>query len=159
MRFALLAALALLTTPVSAHDYKIGDLSVDHPFAYETAKTAMAGGGYMEITNTGDVADRLIAVEGDYPRVEIHTMEMDGDVAKMVHLPDGLEIGPGETVSLAPGGFHVMFMGLNGRPFVDGDTIPVTLVFENAGRLEIEFSVEPRAAEGGMDHSKHNMNN
>ncbi len=55
---------------------------------------------------------------------------------------DGVEIAPGESITLQPGQKHVMFMGLNGDPFEAGEEIPATLVFENAGRVEIIFSVE-----------------
>ncbi len=158
-RFSLtaVAALLLATATAQAHEYKVGDLMIDHPWAFETAQTAQAGGGYMTITNMGETADRLIAVEADYPRVEVHTTDMDGDVARMRHLEDGLEIPAGETVTLEQGGLHVMFMGLRGDPFEVGEEVPATLVFENAGRIEVMFKIEERKAGQGMghDHSGH----
>ena len=156
-RFAIAAAsAALLTaTTAAAHDYKIGGLMIGHPMAFETASTARTAGGFMTITNTGDTADRLIAVEAAFPRVEVHTTQMDGDIARMMHLEDGLEIPAGETVILQPGSYHVMIMGLNGDPFEAGEEVPATLVFESAGRLEIVFTVEPRQADGAMNHDGH----
>jgi copper(I)-binding protein len=153
-RFSLTAAAAFLltATTASAHDYKIGDLLITHPMAYETAPTARTAGGFMTITNTGDTADRLVAVEADFPRVELHTTEMDGDIARMVHQEDGIALPAGETIVLQPGGFHVMIMGLNGDPFEVGEEVPATLVFENAGRLEIVFGVEARQGSGMMNH-------
>ncbi|NRB04365.1 MAG: copper chaperone PCu(A)C [Rhodobacteraceae bacterium] len=147
-----LCAATCLAIPAAAHEYKIGDLVVDHPMAFETAKTAMAGGGYLIITNTGTTADSLIAVEADFPRVMIHTTEETDGIAKMRHV-DRIEIPAGETVKLEPGGFHVMFMGLNGDPFEDGEQIPATLLFENAGALDIVFNVEPR--KDAHDHKDH----
>ncbi len=157
-RFSLAAAAAItLATSATAHEYKIGDLVVDHPMAFETAKTAQTAGGFMTISNTGDTADRLVAVEADFPRVEIHTTEMDGDIARMMRLEDGIELPAGGEVMLKPGGFHVMFMGLRGDPFEVGEEVPATLVFENAGSLEVTFKVEERTmgAHSGMDHSAH----
>ncbi|MDP5359854.1 MAG: copper chaperone PCu(A)C, partial [Paracoccaceae bacterium] len=61
-------------------------------------------------------------------------------------------------VQLAPGGLHVMFMGLGGDPFEVGETFPATLVFEKAGEVEVVFYVEERTAEA-MDHSGHQMGN
>jgi copper(I)-binding protein len=58
---------------------------------------------------------------------------------------EALEIPPGETVRLAPGGMHVMFMGLDAPLTADG-SVPATLVFETAGEIEVEFRVEPRDA-------------
>ena len=151
--FPLAAVAALFTaSPALAHDYQIGDLTIAHPMAFDTATTAQTAGGFLSVTNNGAEADRLLAVEADFPRVQIHTTQMDGDVARMMHLEDGLEIPAGETVMLAPGGHHVMFMGLNGDPFEVGEEVPATLVFENAGRIEVVFKVEERAAHAEMDH-------
>jgi copper(I)-binding protein len=151
------AALCAFATAASAHEFKIGDLVIDHPRAFETAQTAQTAGGFMTITNTGDTADRLVAVEADFPRVEIHTTEMDGDVARMMHLEDGIVVPAGESIIMKPGGYHVMFMGLGGDPFEVDEEVPATLVFENAGRLEVVFNVEARKMgdHSDMDHSDH----
>ena len=156
--FGAIGLIGLLGTAAAAEDYTLGALSINEPVVFATPATARAGGGFMGITNSGEEADRLIAVEGDFPRLEIHTTVMDGDVAKMQQI-EGLEIPAGETVELMPGGLHVMFMGLQ-EPFVEGDKVPVTLVFETAGRLEIEFDVTKRPeragmSHGNMDHSGH----
>lgn len=147
-------SIALLMTPfaATAHEYRVGDIVVDHPMAQETAKTAVAGAGYLIIINTGDTADRLVAVEADFPRVMIHESVVDDGIATMKHLAD-IELAPGETVTLEPGGKHVMFMGLNGDPFEVGEKVPATLVFETAGRLDVVFNVE--AIADTVDHSNH----
>lgn len=146
------ALLTLCATLAQAHDYTVGALSIAHPFAYETAPMTRTGGGYMTITNTGDTPDRLVAVAADFPRVEVHQSLMRDGVAVMEPAPV-LEIAPGETVTLAPGGYHVMFMGLD-APLVDGDRFPATLTFEQAGEVAVEFAVEARPAAGAaaMDH-------
>lgn len=158
--FAAAAALCIFASTATAHEFKIGDIVVDHPMAFETASSAMSGGGYLSITNNGAQMERLMAVEADFPRVMLHTTEMKDDVARMMHV-DTVEIPAGETVMLAPGGLHVMFMGLNGDPFEVGETIPATLVFEQAGALEVVFNVEERSTDGAMqmDHSNHDMSN
>lgn len=154
MKTTLLALAASLTLalPAVAHEFTLGALTIDHPMAFETSPTAMSGGGYLSITNTGDTPDRLIAVRADYPHVSLHTTEMMDGVAKMMEV-DGVEIAPGETVKLQPGGLHVMFMGLKGKPFVNGGKIPAVLVFEKAGEIDVTFNVESRGADG-MDHGK-----
>ena len=156
MKKILSAGLLLLASATQsfAHDYAIGALKVEHPVAYSTASTARAGGGFLTITNNGTEDDRLVSVVADFPRVEIHTFEMDGDVAKMMHMENGLEIPAGETVMLAPGGFHVMFMGLS-NGFTTGDTFDATLVFESAGELEIQFNIEDRPENSGHSHASH----
>ena len=151
------AAFCALATTLSAHEYKLGDLVVDHPMAFATAPTAQTGGGFMTITNNGSMPDTLVSVAAEFPRVEIHTTEMDGDVARMMQLVDGIEIQPGETVTLMPGGLHIMFMGLRGDPFEVGEEIPATLIFENGGSVDIVFDVQERTmdASGSMGHSGH----
>lgn len=159
--FAVATALFLSAPLANAHEYKVGDLVIDHPFSFETASTAMAAGGFMTITNTGDTDDRLISASANVQRVEIHTTDVEGDIARMRELEDGIVIPAGETVTLQPGGLHVMFMGLNGDPFELGEEVGATLVFENAGEVEVMFKVEERAghmghSHGGHDHSGHN---
>lgn len=124
-----------------ADPFTVGDITVTDAFARESAKRAQAGAGYFDITNTGDAKDALLGVESNYPRAMMHQTVMDGDVAKMERLMR-VPLAPGETVSFAPGGNHVMFMGLGDHPFVAGDEIPATLVFENAGRIDIVFVVK-----------------
>lgn len=154
MKAAVLSAILLASaSTATAEDYTIGALSVDYPIAFVTPKTARAGGGYMAITNAGDTDDRLVEIRAEFPRVMIHATEMDGDIAKMVQI-DGLDIPAGQTVTLAPGGLHVMFMGLS-DPFEAGQDIPAVLVFEHAGELEMTFNVQTRPEAGHEDHSNH----
>jgi hypothetical protein len=140
-----------------AHDYTLGGINVTHPKAFETAKNANVGGGYMTIENTTGAADKLLEVRVDaIPRVELHLSETDANgVARMIK-QDGIEIPAGETVTLQPGGLHVMFMELGGDGFVLDEKINATLVFETAGELEIDFNIEARSAgdHGSMDHGK-----
>ncbi|MBU4527808.1 MAG: copper chaperone PCu(A)C [Hoeflea sp.] len=163
-RFTLLlsaAILSLSSAAASAHDFKLGALEIEHPYARATPPNAPVSGGYMTIRNTGAEADRLIAGEAEFAdKVEIHEMAMDGDVMKMRQLADGLEIPAGGEVVLKPGGFHVMFIGIDSQ-FKDGEIRKATLTFEKAGAIELEFQVEDiRAMQdtmkmdgtGKMDH-------
>ncbi|MBW7057706.1 copper uptake system-associated protein [Paracoccus bogoriensis] len=136
--------LAVMAVPATAHEVTTESLVIDHPYALETPATAMSGAGYMTITNSGSEPDRLLAVRADFPRVTLHGTETDAEgVTRMVPV-EGITIAPGETVTLAPGGMHVMFMGLDGDPFEEGERIPATLVFERAGEIAVEFWIEPR---------------
>lgn len=136
---------ALMAVPATAHEVTTESLRIDHPYALETPATSMSGAGYMTITNTGPDPDRLLAVRADFPRVTLHGTQTDAQgVTRMVPV-EGIAVAPGETVTLAPGGMHVMFMGLDGDPFDEGERIPATLVFERAGEISVEFWVEPRS--------------
>jgi copper(I)-binding protein len=72
-------------------------------------------------------------------------MKMEGSIMRMHELENGLEIAPGATITLAPGGFHVMFTGLK-TPFQQGAKVPLTLVFEKAGSIDVELAVESMGA-------------
>lgn len=147
-----LASLAFLAASGHAHDYRLGNLVIDHPHARATAPGAPVGGGYLVIRNTGEAADRLVEVRADFAeQAQIHEMRMEGDVMRMRPLAEGLEIAPGESVELKPGGYHLMFMGLK-APLVEGESRSVTLVFEKAGEIEVEFNVEGKAAGSGQSH-------
>ena len=153
---AALAAFAFVTilSPATAHDYTVGALKLVHPWARATPKGAAVGGGYLKITNNGSAPDRLTGGSFDVAsRFEIHEMKMDGGIMKMRPLTDGLTIGPGETVELKPGGYHIMFMGLK-RQLVEGERFKGALVFEKAGKIEIEFVIDKLAAHssGGAGH-------
>ncbi|MHA7879309.1 MAG: copper chaperone PCu(A)C [Saccharospirillum sp.] len=142
----LFLTLALLTSlNALAHDYRIGQLEVDHPWSRPTPPNAQVGGGFMTITNHGDSDDRLINVIVDFAqRVEIHETRQNGEMMRMVHLPQGLVIPAGDTVTLQPGGYHVMFMGLT-RQFQSDDQLEAILEFEQAGSLRVDFNVETRS--------------
>ncbi|MEQ8266048.1 MAG: copper chaperone PCu(A)C [Parvibaculum sp.] len=113
-------------------------LVVSDPWA--RASVTATGAAYLVIENRGTADDTLLEVRsGAAEKVEIHTMTMDGMVMKMRRL-DALPIEAGETVRLAPGGFHLMLMGL-GEPLTEGMSIPLTLVFEKAGDVEISAPV------------------
>ncbi|MEI4263128.1 copper chaperone PCu(A)C [Roseovarius sp. D0-M9] len=138
-KLVIIAACAVSSTALWAHEFTAGDLEIAHPYAFETPSMAMAGGGFMTITNTGDTADRLIEVRADFPKVAVHESVVTDGVGRMLPV-DGVEIAPGASVTLKPGGLHVMFMGLKDRKLVSGKSFPATLVFERAGSCDVHGS-------------------
>jgi copper(I)-binding protein len=146
---ALAVSLASSALAEAPRTYKIGSIVIEAPWARATPAGAKVAGGYLKITNTGQQADRLTG--GSLPiasDVEVHEMSMANGVARMRRLQQGLEIKPGQTVELKPGGYHLMFMGLHGA-LKDKDTIKGTLVFEKAGSVEVEYKVAPIGAQSG----------
>ena len=139
MRLAALVFLVsatVATTSASAHEITIGPLKLTDLWTRAMPPGAPVGGGYLTITNTGNEPDRLIAVSSPEAEAgELHEMSMENGVMKMRPLGEGIEIPPGATVTLAPGGYHLMFVGLKG-PLAEGGKLPVTLIFEKAGKLE-----------------------
>ena len=145
-----LLTLPLVTQPAAAHDYKLGSLEIGNPWTRATPPSAQSGGGFLTSTNKGTTPDRLTAVRSAASgTVEIHEMKMDGNVMRMRELAKGLEIAPGATVELKPGGYHIMFMNLK-APFAKDGKIPATLVFEKAGSIDVELDVAALGAAAPM---------
>jgi len=133
--------------------YSLGDLVIQTPWARATPAGAKVGGAYLKITNNGTQPDRLVGGSLTGAReVEVHEMSMSNNVMKMRHLKDGLEIKPGQTVELKPGGYHLMLTGLS-EGLKQGQKVKGSLTFEKAGTVEVEYSVAPvGAASGGHTH-------
>jgi len=141
------SAIALFGLPAAAHDYTLGSLKIGHPWARATPPTAPSGGGFLTVTNTGTTADRLVSATSPAAgQVQVHEMKMDGNIMRMREVEKGIEIPPGATVELKPGGFHVMFMGLR-APFAKDAKVPLTLVFEKAGSIDVDLMVQAMGAQ------------
>jgi hypothetical protein len=124
-----------------AHELKAGNLVITHPWSRQSPMAANVAAGFFSVTNNGKEDDKLVrATAAITPNVQLHDMKMEGDVMKMVELPEGIPIPAGATVDLKPGSLHVMFMDLKQR-VMTGEQIKGTLVFEKAGTVEIEFEV------------------
>jgi copper(I)-binding protein len=142
----LAAALLLITAPGLAETFKVGSIAIEQPWARATPKGATIGAGYMRITNTGNEPDRLVGGSVSFAkRFEVHSMTMEQGVMKMREVKDGLEIKPGETVELKPGGYHVMFVDLK-EPLKQGEDVSVTLNFAKAGTIEVKYPVQAAGA-------------
>jgi copper(I)-binding protein len=138
MKF-LIAALVLICGSVSAQTYQAGDLTLTDAFSYPT--TGRSGAGYFTLTNDG-AADALLDVEADYPKVMLHKSMMKDGVMTMEHQMR-VVVPPQGEIEFAPGGYHVMFMGLK-EGWGVGDDIKATLIFEKSGSLEVTFKVIER---------------
>jgi copper(I)-binding protein len=146
--FAAAFALSLVATSALAQEIKAGDLTIEKPWARATPKGAEVGAAYVEIRNAGGEADKLTGGSADFANVEIHEMSMQGNVMKMQELKDGLAIPAHGDVKLAPGGYHLMLTDLK-HPLVKGETAKVTLTFERAGAVTVEFPVVGIGASSG----------
>jgi periplasmic copper chaperone A len=144
IRTFLLAA-ALAAASLSTH----AQVKVEGAWARPTVPGQQGGGGYLTLTS--QKADRLVG--GHTPvaaRFELHSMAMKGDVMEMRQI-EHIELPAGRQVALRPGGLHVMFIGLK-QPLPVGAKVPVTLKFEQAGELKVEFEVMSRPPTAGHKH-------
>lgn len=138
-----------------AHEFKLGQIEIGHPYSRAMLPMAKVGGGYFKITNNGP-ADRLVSVKSERAEsVELHEMKMNGAVMEMRELDGGIAIPAKTTVELKPGSYHLMFMNVQ-QPFKEGEMVKATLVFEKAGSVDVEFAVGPVAGDKGHDaHAGH----
>lgn len=152
-------ALASLSLAAAAH----AQVTVSDPWVRATVPQQKATGLFMHIDAAQDV--KLVAGQSPVAGVvEIHEMVMEGDVMKMREIPGGLEIAKGRTMSLKPGGYHVMLMDLK-APLTKDSTVPVTLFFQNAQGVEsqqelvLPVALKAPGAMGApvmpMQHNKH----
>jgi len=137
---------------------------VTSPWLRATPKGATVAGGYATITNNGATPDRLVGASLELAqRGEIHEMSMTGSVMHMRRLDQGLAIPPGATVTLSPGGTHIMFFNPKAQ-LREGQHVAGSLTFAKAGTVSVTFAVAGlavRAApgtasepEGGMPGMK-----
>lgn len=151
-------ALAISAAPALAQEFKAGDIVVDKPWARATPKGVQVGGGYLTIRNNGAAPDRLTGGSADFAAVEVHQSTSENGVSQMRELKDGLAIPAHGSVAFALGGYHLMFTHLT-HPLTKGESVKVTLNFEHAGPIEVEFKVMGIGAAGtggmkGMENMK-----
>ena len=155
----------VVSASAGAHEFKAGPLLIGHPWSRATAPGATIGGGYLTVTNKGSESDRLVSVAVPFAaKVEIHESSVEEGVAKMRQIEGGIDVPAGKTVELAPNGKHLMFVGLTGA-LRKGEKVEGELVFEKAGKVEVEFAVEAAGSKPatsmdhggmeGMDHKGH----
>jgi len=143
------AALALLLAAnmALAGTLSVGSLTITGLWATATPPGAPTAAAYLTITNNGTTADSLVAVSSPMASVGmLHRMDLSGGIASMQMVP-AIDIPPGKTVRLAPDAFHVMFVTLK-QPLKAGETMPVTLIFQKAGRLDAALPVLPIGSKG-----------
>jgi periplasmic copper chaperone A len=145
--------LMLAAGAATAHEFTRGSVTVAHPWARATPGGAKVGGAYLEIKAAAGKGDRLIAAHSPAAgKAEIHNHIMDGGIARMRRV-EVIAIAGGKSVVLEPSGYHVMLMDLK-QPLKEGDLLKLTLVFERAGEIEVDATVEPIGAMGphGLHH-------
>lgn len=117
------------------------DIKVENAWARETVAGQTGTAAYMTIANVGKGDDRLLSISAAPPvTAMVHQTLNEGGVSKMRPFEDGLEVPAGQSVTLQPGGAHVMIMGLTG-PLKRGDTLKLKLKFERSGERAIDAAV------------------
>ena len=151
-RTLMLAASAIAAArSAAAQDATAGTIAIGNPWT-RAALANGTGAGFMTLRNSGSQPDRLVAASTPAARsVELHSMVRDGDVMRMRPVP-GIDLAPGQTVELRPGGLHIMLIGLT-APTVQGGRVPLTLRFERGGEVTVDLAVQSAGARGS--HARH----
>ncbi len=153
LKFAIAAVVIVAAIPALAQGTG-ASIAVDGPYARATPAGAQTGAVYMTIDNKTNAADHLTGASSDVAaKVQVHEMTMVNGIMQMREVAGGLNVPAGGSVTLKPGSFHVMLIGLK-RPLTAGDTFPLTLTFEKAGNISITVPVQAMSATqdkgGGM---------
>lgn len=139
-KFVFGAIISFSAALCAAHDFTVGDITIEHPWARATPPKAVNAGGFMQLTSKA--GDQLIAASSDIAeKTEIHEMKMVDGVMKMRPVAAGLALAPNQALKLAPGSYHIMFIGIK-QPFKEGDQFPVTLTFAKAGKATVNIKVQ-----------------
>ncbi|PCJ73402.1 MAG: copper-binding protein [Rhodobacteraceae bacterium] len=153
-------AMIAVSTLISLGSAQAADIVIEQQYARAASPIAKSGAAFMHIINNGTENDRLISAQTNVATTpELHTHIMEDGVAKMREVEGGFELLAGETTVLQRGGLHVMLMGLT-QPFIQGETISLTLVFEHAGEITIEVPIDnERQGNMGMNMNMGNSSN
>lgn len=135
------------TTPMSA-TMPVSETMAMSATAPMTGTMGMGMGGamgamYMTIRNPTGTPDRLIKAQSDVSKVvELHNVAMKDGVMSMYPV-EAIEVPANGEAVLKPGSFHVMLIGLT-RDLTVGDTMTVTLTFEQAGDVTVQAPIRER---------------
>lgn len=158
MRKTLLALAALLSVSsfAMAHEYKAGELQVEHPWSLLLPANSANGAAYFVLQNHGQSADRLLGADTERAAsAEIHEHVNKDGMMKMQKV-EAVDIPAGTTLTFAPGHYHLMLFGLK-KPLADGERFPLTLHFQKAGDLKVEVEVQRQAPVAADAHADHDM--
>lgn len=134
----------MLAAPAAAQDIR-----VENPVLRVASPLSKTGAGYMVIRNTGRTADTLVSVTTTAAtRSDLHGTIQSGGVMQMRAQAGGVPIAPGARVVFAPGGLHIMVIGLK-KPVPPGTKVPARLTFARAGVIDVVFTAEGFTPAGG----------
>lgn len=129
-----------LPSPAAVH----GALEMRRPWARASRDSLPGGtvGAFLSVTNKGPADDRLVAASSPAAKhVELHGIKVVGAGLEMRPLGSGLAVQAGYTMTLKPRGYHLLLQGVK-VPLLKGSMLPITLTFEKAGAVAVDFAVE-----------------
>jgi copper(I)-binding protein len=135
-RLAAFALAAALAAPVARAD----GLTVTEAWSRSTPPVAKVGVVYFTLRNDSKKSDRLLKLSTPVAgKVEVHRTEVLDGIARMREVAV-LHVDAGQVLDFAPGGMHVMLIGLK-KPLVAGTRYELDLLFEVAGPRKVTVEV------------------
>jgi len=154
-RVLLVFVLAAAPSAAPARDTLHSKISIRQPWARIILMNRPAA-GYMQVHNETGNADAIISASSPMAeRVELHLVTMTNNVIKMRRVAK-VPVPANGMVEFKQGGYHLMIFGLKHK-LKPGDKLPLTLVFEKAGELKTELTVNPagKHKQKGGGHKGH----
>ena len=146
MKQSLLHGLLVMAWCLGAAPALASDIHIEMTYARATPAGATTAAAFMVIRNDAKADDTLVsAVSPSAKIVQIHEMTMVGGIMRMREVQGGLKVPASGTVSLRPGGYHIMLIGVV-RPMQKGQSFSLSLHFKNAG--DVSVSVPVRSLSG-----------
>ena len=145
--------LASLTFSAGALAASADNVTVHEPYVRLAPPNAPATGAFMVIKNNGDKDVKVLKADNPASKVtELHTHLNEGGVMKMRPVP-AIDIKAKSEAVLQPGGLHVMLINMN-APLKEGDSVPITLTFDDGSSKKVDAKVVRPVAAGMpmMDH-------
>lgn len=157
-KIKIVGCLLAMTAGIALPAFAQSTIEVSNAWARATISAQKTSGIYLDIRSTAPA--RLVGVASPAAaRVELHNMKMEGSVMKMSAV-ESIDLAAGQTVKLAPGGYHVMLIDLK-QPLKAGDSVPLTLTIMRADKSKatVEAKAEVRdmagAPKGATQHDMH----
>lgn len=156
-KFILSSGLFVLLTasPAHAHQFKLQSLEIKHPWSRATVSSASNGAVFMKIVNSGKDADALLGASspGLAEKIELQ-MHADEAGVTRAHLVPRIDIPAHGNVTLKPGSFHIVLIGLK-KPLVKDGLLPLNLHFQKSGEIRVEVKIEDADAMSGKMNNHH----
>jgi periplasmic copper chaperone A len=130
----------LPAVPAAVH----GALEMYKPWARPSAHPlpSSSAGAFLSIRNKGPDDDRLVGATSPLAeRIDLQGIKVAGSDIEMRPMANGVIVPAGYTMTLKPRGYHLLLQGVK-APLEKGSMLPVTLTFEKAGAVAVEFVVE-----------------
>ena len=148
----------MLGAAAFGHGSSVGDIDIGHPYATPSLAGARTGAAYIAtLENTGARPDRLLRASTPVAaRVEMHEMKLDAGGVMRMRETDAIVVAPKQPIRMRPGlGLHLMLVDLK-QPLKEGDTFPMAMEFERAGKVEVKVVVQvPKPRSGESAEHKH----